>query len=211
MRNLATALACLIASGVASAGVVIDFNGVANGAANVAAPSPYVEDGFSLTTGTAGDLFSWARPSANNADPTGATMSDAFAALTNSLTKNGGGAFRFNSIQLADLFNDQQQSNKQTVLFTFALAGGGTTTRTVNTDGLAGLQTFTFNDVADVLSASWKASSGTSTSGLATALQFDNIVLDGGPPVSVPEPMSLALVGIGLAALRVNKRKAVRA
>jgi hypothetical protein len=101
------------------------------------------------------------------------------------LTKDGGGTFSLNSIDLSELFNP---SSAVTVNFTGFLFGGGTVTQSFTTDGVFGAQTFVFNtSFGNVTSVSWFQS--------APFHQFDNIVVDA---ASVPEPSPLpGLLGLG--------------
>ncbi len=67
-------------------------------------------------------------------------------------------------------------------------------------DTLVGLQTFTFN-LANVSQVSW-----TPLTTQGNWIQLDNITVNGSRG-DVPEPASIALLGLGLAALFAKRRK----
>ncbi|MGA9567434.1 MAG: PEP-CTERM sorting domain-containing protein, partial [Candidatus Korobacteraceae bacterium] len=112
------------------------------------------------------------------------------------LTKTGGGAFSLNSIDVSDWNGSATGS----VTLAGALEGGGTASTTVSTgptwatDLLSG-----FDDVISV-----QITGGSSS----YADQIDNLQLNAAN--NVPEPMTLALLGIGLLGIRVLCRRTVR-
>ena len=113
------------------------------------------------------------------------------------MTKIGGGAFTFNTIDLADVYNYGSGGDVQ---FNFTFADSSTSSTVVSLDTLVGLQTFTFN-LANVAQVSW-----TPLSTQGNWIQLDNITVDAGSN-DVPEPTSIALLGLGLAALFAKRRK----
>jgi PEP-CTERM motif len=144
-------------------------------------------------------LLIWAANSGANANPGGATLSNNFQNTTTTVTKIGGGIFTFNSIDLADVFNNGGGGDIQ---FNFNGAGGPSS-QVVTIDNQPGLQTFSFNR-AGLTSFSYNP---LSTQG--RWVQVDNIVVDNNVLGGVPEPTSWALMiaGFGLTGSAMRRRK----
>lgn len=164
---------------------------------------PYQEDGFSISnsSGNGFPQLYWGTFSFN-ANPGGNTYSHNYGHTTSTLTKVGGGAFAFNSIELGDVYNGASGGD---VKFNFTFSNFTNSTEVVSLDSMVGLQTFSFNKF-NVISVDWMPL--TTYGGW---IQLDNIVLDSGTQSSVPEPSSLILVALGLAGLTARRMSKSRA
>lgn len=194
IKTLAAALLSL--SALHAHATVIDFNQVIG---FQTLPSPYQEDGFTITnssTNSSAMLF-WGTLS-YNADPNGNTYSHNYGGTTSTLSKTGGGSFTFNSIDLTDVYNFGSGGS---VVFDFLYSNNSTSHSTVNLPTVAGLHTFTF-DLANLTSVSW-----TPVGTQGNWIQVDNIVLDTTLSNRVPEPTSMALVGLGVAMAGALRRR----
>ncbi len=206
-RAMSTGL-LLAAASVAQA-VVIDFNEFAFDAppAIVNIGSAFSADGFDFAAEFAfvvpapADFRVASRTDAWQADPGFATIVMTDYPVRVTLTRAGGGAFDFSSIDLADSANVGVDRH---VRFTFNYAGGGSDSEVVILDELPGLQTFVFNK-ANLGSVQMRGVE--SFVGEFPWYQFDNV-----NATPVPEPASWLLIGLGLLSLRaVSGRPAPRA
>lgn len=223
-KILVTALATagLLAANANANATVIDFNSIPNltGAPNW----NYVGNslnlsGFNFTNDCTNPdqtrcLISDVLGYTTNADPGGRTLSNGEVSfgttgihgLITTLSKIGGGAFDFNSIDLAD-GNNALFSGAGTKLVNIVgtYAAGGTISSQVTLDTSPGLETFTF----DWLGLSQVTIGADATNNLLFP-QMDNIVLDyvaPHPSPQLPEPAPLTLMGIGLLGLGLIRRK----
>jgi hypothetical protein len=167
----------------------------------------YSEDGFDMKTDIGGPqaLATWAGFGSFDADtsPGSATLlANNGSGSTLFFSAAGGVPFSFESIDLADTFNDGTSFDVN-FLFTFAHAPG--MSASVTLDRAVGLQTVVFG-LADVILVQW------SSTGLAA--QFDNIQATAAV-ATTPLPAALplfasALGGFGLIGWRRKKQQSRR-
>lgn len=162
--------------------------------------NPLVSGGFlfSNSQNTNDALGVWDTNGSNTADPGFAAVFVNYGSTTTTMTQVGGGVFDFTSIDLADVYNNGVAS---TIELTFNYFAGGNFTQSVTLDSLVGPQTFIFNQTA-LASVSWVTTAGDNGWN-----QFDNVVVNNNQVQQVPEPASLALLGLGLAALAARRSK----
>ena len=148
-----------------------------------------------------------------DADPTGAAIFVNASTAKITISKTGGGAFTFNSIDLTDAYNGQ--ANPPRVTYNLAydyVDGGGSHSAVFALDNLQGLQTFTLN-LAGVLSLTIRT--GDTNQNLGPGVQLDNVRFNEStvPTTGVPEPASWALmiVGFGFAGVAMRRRRTASA
>ena len=197
MLWLMAALVCLPGAPVRGGDIVLNFSDVPPGTLVVS--SPYMSQGFSLTSTSGGFVFNSpdtgngsSQPIGNNPYYAGANGLAAFSPATIILTQTNGDPFSLLSIDLARNF---EFDPAPTVSFTGTLAGGGTVSETfmVTTPpppSPPSFQTFEFTGFTNVTSVSWDQP--VFTQGLH---QFTNIHLSTG---AVPEPAALTLLALGI-------------
>lgn len=107
------------------------------------------------------------------------------------MTKVGGGAFDVTSIDLADVFLN---AGPWTLVLTGTRADTTTVTETVSVTGNT-LSSYTLSNMTNIVSMKFD-------DGQDTSVQIDNISVS-----AVPEPASMAVLGLGIAAM-IRRRRA---
>jgi hypothetical protein len=172
----------------------------------------YSQDGFNFTN-SSGSVASYGNWAANGSSPYNASNANGdifqnYGGTTNTITSDANQPFTFNSIGLADVFNNGSGGN---VLFTFNHVGGGQNSVTVSlASGIFGLQTFSFNE-ANLTSVVF-----TPTTTPGQWIQFDFVAINEPISGAVPEPSTWAMMiagfaGLGFMAYRRKSKPAMAA
>jgi hypothetical protein len=187
---LATLLA---AAGFNANAVVMDFNQL-TGSSLVNRGIHYEEDGFQLDTAAGGIGFNSIHADDYRYDGSIGFFNRTADAIT-TLTKIGGGLFSLDSIDLDSL----NGNNQVTVTFIGTLLNNSTISTSFSPNSPNGLQTFTFGTAFDnVKSVSWSQDPNYHS--------FDNINVS----AQVPEPGTVAMLGLGLLAFTAARRKSAK-
>jgi hypothetical protein len=161
--------------------------------------SGYSENGFQVTTGgTSGPVGFGSAHTGQTDYYFGKTslFNDNTAGGITTLSQIDGGAFALSSMLLAAMNNTWSfYPGQEYVTFTGNIDGGGIVTQSVLLLNNISFQLVDFIGFTDVSSVTW-VQSAAGTNGLS---QFTEIVL--GDAITVPEPASVALIGLGLAGL----------
>jgi hypothetical protein len=170
--------ATLLSGATAADAVVIDFNSVPDAGPIFAVVwSPYVEDGFQLTSNANGAPIAPAFLSPGNSTPAyvgSRTLYDSIPSSTTTLKAADSSPFNLVSIDLSKLY---PTSSIGPVTFTGALSGGGTVSQTFVLNGTFGLDTFFFVNFTNLAFATWIQGTGTPGTPPRPFYQFDNIVV----------------------------------
>jgi hypothetical protein len=189
--QIALATAALSLSLTASA-TTITFNSLEHTGSNYQSMATYQEGGFNLD---AHGSFASAEQGTTGWYFGSASLFNNAMGGTTTLTKIGGGTFSFDSIDLAPV--STTYSTGATVSFTGQVHGGGTVNQAFTLSNGYAFSTFSFSGFNNLDSVSWVQAS--------PFHQFDNLVLD--QSSNVPEPASLALIGLAAAAMGLARRK----
>ena len=200
VARLATLLIGLGAPAALSAQSIMTFLPVACATGgSYSAGDTYSESGFTISSGVTGGLAGWCADAdtySSQAGYAGPGMALAYQGINATLTKNGGGPFSINGIELAHLYSGEYGA--QSFTFTGNLYGGGTVSQTFTIGPETAHPLFSpyffdasFTNLASVVFATQDYA----------YYQFTNVALDGYQLGTVPEPGSIVLLGSGLVGL----------
>lgn len=155
----------------------------------------YSENGFTLS---AASLLS-ARQGNTGWYFGSASLFNNYSNGVTTLTKDGGGTFSINSIDLAPVATSY--GGGAMVSFIGSMLGGGTVNASFTLNDTFTFQTFAFNGFSNLSSVSWTQTH--------PYHQFDNIALDvrAVSPVPEPETYAMLLAGLGLIGFMTRNRK----
>ena len=148
-------------------------------------------------------LSSWTPTTNNNAVNRGANYTGSVALFadygrTTTLSQTNGAAFNLVSMDLANLAPQSYVvSDNRPITFTGTLLVGGTVTQSYAIPRDDALHTMTFSGFSGLRSVSWDQSNYSNGE-----FQFDNILVN-----PVPEPASLAALGLGTVTLLRRRRR----
>ena len=176
----------------------------------------YAEAGLSfdvLSEGGAAEQigsFGFSGPSAAaDADPVGAAIFVNASTAKITISKVGGGAFTFNSIDLTDQANGQIGRLSYDLAYDY-IDGGGFHSSIFALDNHAGLQTFTLNLVGV---QSFTMHTGNTNANLGPGVQLDNVRFNESttqiPGVAEPAAWALMIGGFGMAGATLRRRRAM--
>ncbi len=205
----ASVAAALMALTMSANATTIGFDPLTTSGEGFVSPASYTENGFTLRSlstlgfGSArtgdvnflynGHIMTWYYGSTS-------LFNDDLAGGVTMLSKDDGGTFTLNSIDLAALNDFYTWGSGEDITFTGNVHGGGTVTQSIQFTEQFKFLTFSFNGFENLDSVTWGQG--------FPYHQFDNIVLDLPtiPGSDVPEPVSLGLLGLGLAAMGISRR-----
>jgi hypothetical protein len=152
----------------------------------------YIENGLLFVSAPGGIFSSWGAGNAFTADSSGvsSTLYQGRNFTPTTLTKLSGDSFHLNSIDFAEIHNNDAPIDFQV---TFNFTGAGSQPENLHLEG-AGLHTFSFA-MPPVDSVIW-----TPTGGADQWLQWDNVVVDA-VATTTPVPATLPLLASALGVL----------
>ena len=171
--------------GEAFASPTIDFESLSHSGGVEFVSSPYLEDGFAVTSNVGGPTAfgTWGTSSTHFAGSTGLYNN---IGLITTLSRTDSASFSVESIDLSNLFNSVSVNPRLIVTFVGTHSDSSTVTHLVDVPRFFGFQTFALPGFEDIVSMSWDQSAFESV-----PHQFDNIGI-------VPEPASVLMLALGV-------------
>ncbi len=199
MKKLLLASATLLAITASSvSATVIDFD--SRWSYDNPRSDEYTEDGYSFVSSYAGSnsFVTWGRLNDNWAGS--AALFNCSLGASTTLYSTNGGVFDLNAIDISELVPAHVNINsyeETEITFTAVLAAGGDVSFVADLDLEFGFETFDFGSVFQgITSISWNQGQSVENSH-----QFDNLVIS-----SIPEPVILALFGLGVIGFGVVRK-----
>ena len=200
MKNKLVAITA-VALGLAatsSHAVIIDFN--------TGTAFPYSEEGFTVTTSSSGVVnFGGCAPACANNGTRNVFIGASGASVA--ISAVGGGVFSLLGFDIGELFQGMPATWSSNIQVTGFLSGGGTFVSSFFLDGVhdgsggaVDMQAFSPAGFANLTSATFASLSG-------GGFTLDNVNVVAGATTNVPEPGTLALLGLGLAGLLSARRR----